>query len=270
MIHYDNPNIDYEFCIQPIGGLGNRLLALSAALRFIDRGYFGRLRIWWNTNDEMGADINDILTINKPVSYGPPLENSANYPLVNLPGTFKVPIHNRVGVCHYTHFKSVEDDNEQDITEELKHALRHINFNKDLISISDTIDVTNRIGIHCRRSDFWANHHELAARHHVKLDRFMADYLEKTYPNDKFFIATDSPYTLLYFEERFGNRIIHYPKAYYPLWRTRNSHSVREAVVDMILLSRCSSIIADSNSTFSLTASWLGRKNKLLWELPKL
>lgn len=268
MIQHSDPN-NYEFSVEPICGLGNRLLVLSAGIRFLNKGYFKSMKVCWRPSEDLLATIEDVLTLDGPITYGLPYPEGTHLPLQNMPNTVRVPITDKINVCHFATFRSSKDDPDADLTNEWKEALKSIHFRRDLTAIADTIDVSDRIGIHCRRSDFWAQNHETAARCHVKLDRFFVNYLKSVYPDKKFFLATDSPYTLINFEEGLGDQIIHFPKTSYPIWRTRNSKSVKEAVVDMILLSRCSSIIADSDSTFSLVASWLGNIEKTRWQIPK-
>jgi len=268
MIQHNTDN--YNFSLEPICGLGNRLLALSSGIRFLNKGYFRNMNVHWGLSEDLLSPIEDLFTIDGPVTYGPPYQDGINYPLHTMPQAVRVPIADKINICHFSTFRSNNDGPDDDLTSEWREAITKIRFKRDLISIADTIDVRGRIGIHCRRSDFWTQHHEIAARYHTKLDKFFIEYLKSVYPNNKFFIATDSPYTLITFEEHFQNRLIHFPKSSYPLWRTRNSKSVKEAIVDMILLSRCASIIADSPSTFSLTASWIGNIRKINWNTPQV
>lgn len=262
MNHHDKDSIFY---ITPHGGLGNRILMMIAAIRFINKKYYTYCKVNWHKTDELNASYDEIFEQpHQHIIEGQPT-NSYTY---NLQNNLEPTIEHidGININHYACFRSVLDDQTANLEGEYRQAAKSLRFKQYYYNIADTIDIKDRIGIHCRRTDFWTQNHEEAARTHVRLDKQFIKYLNTTHQNEKFFIATDSPYTLINFEDNINN-IIHYPKTEYPLWRTRSSNCIKEAIIDHILLSRCKKIIADSNSTFSLTASWLGRIRKEPWKL---
>lgn len=140
---------------------------------------------------------------------------------------------------------------------------------------ANTIDVSNHIGIHCRRTDWnyvtptagQQRIPDIEERHKLFAlsDNKLINYANHT--SNKLFIATDSPYTLAYFKTSLGDRLTNYPKSHYPSEYysneyNRNTDCVHDAIVDMILLSRCTEIIADSDSTFSMVSGIIGNTPK--------
>lgn len=258
-----------EFCVIPVGGLGNRILAILSGLRLVQKGYYKSMRICWEAAEEVAAEISDIFDTTN-LNLGLPFADGPILPLHNRPKGTPVPNYNRINIISFDRFTSINDKDHSTFHDDLKDNCCHLKFRSDLVALANTIDPNKCVGVHCRRTDFWVTNHEQAARKYIALDRNLAKYLTIKFPDKTFFIATDSPYTMVFFEEFFRGREIHFPKGNYPIWRSRNLKSIQEAVVDMILLSRCETIVADSTSTFSLVAAWLGGKNKHRADLEKM
>jgi hypothetical protein len=261
IIDHTGPTSNLEFCLIPVGGFGNRLLAIASGLRLLDKNYYGKMTIHWITNDEIGTKLNEIITINGNIHEAPPHPNSPTLPLGALP-TIRVPTHNKLNICHFSLFRSIEDHPTTDLTTEYKTALQRIQYHPDIQTQANTINTTNLIGIHCRRTDYWTHNQETAAKIHTQLDKNITTYIKTHHPNEQIFLSTDSPYTLAHLQNELKNQIIHYPKTHYPIWTTRNPQTTKEAIIDHLLLSKCKKIIADSTSTFSQTAAWIGLIDK--------
>lgn len=257
---------EYELCVIPLCGLGNRLLVIASGLRLLNNGYYDRLRIEWDPTDELDSHPHELFMIDANFEYGRRFEEAPLLPLCSLPSGVRISKKNKLNVMHFAPFRSKDDDISADLTVSYKRAFKSLTFLPEFHAIADMIDVSKAIGIHCRRSDYWGGNHEEAARHHMSLDELFANYIELTYPDRTFFLASDSPYTIIYFEKRFGDRLKYYSKADYPQQHIRNNKCVRNSIVDIILLGRCEKIIADSNSTFSLSAAWLANKDKEIWK----
>ena len=71
--------------------------------------------------------------------------------------------------------------------------------------------------------------------------------------NYKFFLCTEDEETEERFRKIFGNAIIYFPKKF----RGRdNTNSIKEALIDLLLLSKCNIILGTFLSTFTEVAWW--------------
>lgn len=256
-------NVNRTFSITPIGGLGNRILALAASIRLINKGYYNDFRINWFQTHDLDAQLDEILTVDSKYILGPPYPENPVLTLSQI-GDIAIPTTDKINICHFGTFQTIYDDT--DVTPEFIEACSKIKHSQRIIDAASTIDTKNTIAIHCRRSDFWSNNHETAARIAIDLDHKFAQYLLEKYPTEQLYLSTDSPYTLIHFEKVFKDRLIYYPKQLYPLWNNRNNPCMIEAAVEHYLLSQSKMIIADSNSTYSTTAAWMAGKQKELWK----
>ena len=80
----------------------------------------------------------------------------------------------------------------------------------------------------------------------------------KSFPRDaRFFVSTDSQEAFRWLHARFGNRVFQRPKVH----DNRSSVAgVREGLVDLLLLSRCTAVIGTGRSSFSHIAALIGRR----------
>ena len=82
-------------------------------------------------------------------------------------------------------------------------------------------------------------------------EAMMRSFPQKT----RFFISTDSQEAFRWLLARFGNRVFQRPKVH----DTRSSLAgVREGLVDLLLLSRCTAVIGTGRSSFSHIAALIG------------
>ncbi len=247
--------------------------AIASAIRLLDRNIFDELQIYWKQSPDLQSDLNDIIKINDTNVIDISNTHILHIDNIKIPNGFRIPSNPLVTVKAYDFFTDSQDPiGKMALKDQFSTPIRKIKFRQDLYNKASEINVTNRIGIHCRRTDYPPMKIKLgkAARakyyHHLDID--FANAIESMYPDDKLLIASDSLDTTNYFMHRFGDRIIHSPKHNYPIWSNRPQKTVEEGIIDMILLSRCKSLIVDSNSTFCTVAGWFGNITKHMWTRP--
>ncbi len=255
--------------IIPRFGLGNRLIAIASALRLKQLGYFDNIRVQWESSNDLNANFNDLLEINDITLTGP--EDGDIH--VGIPHKHTIPNHNRVTVEVYDLFTVVDDPNNDSvaISREIAASFQKISFLPRFYKLADQYNVTGRIGLHCRRSDYPFSKppadQTIIPRYHNLIDKEFAADIKGAY-HGPFFLASDSAKTEAYFTAAFSGLLMSKKKAY-PEWSTRPMDTVIEGVVDMILLSRCKLIVADSHSTFATVAAWMGAIEKFVWVRPE-
>ncbi len=123
----------------------------------------------------------------------------------------------------------------------------------------DSFDRAEVIGVHIRKGDFKGLYDGRAGI--SKEEDFMERMkcLLEVNSNYKFLLCTEDEETEERFLQRFGkDKIIYFPKRF----RDRNSsNGVKEAFVDILLLSKCPIIIGTFLSTFTEIAWWMGNCN---------
>lgn len=257
--------------IQPRFGLGNRLLVLASGIRLVQLGLFGQLRVSWRPEKDLNCEIDKILDgpfVKDPYSQEDDDRSTVFVDYFQMSAnTVRVPLLNHVTVRAFGVFTYEGDKTEPAaMTTQFKQALAKLRFHPDLVQKADRYDVAHRVGVHCRRTDFPAKMLGLDTdKAHVAMDLSMADALVTHFPDEPLFLATDCPRTDRYYKSRFGDRLIAASKSNYPDGSNRPEASIEEAVVDLLLLSRCRRLVADTFSTFSLVAGWLGGRDKSIW-----
>ena len=256
--------------VVPVGGLGNRLLALFSALQLVSAGEFSSLRVLWAKSAlECGIEFGELGVINIPheiITYNTYKELSL-HPICHQAWRKNnqfLPYLDGQIIISSTRFPNMlaRLDGYDDLRRGNLFRFKDKHYRK-----ADTINVDGRTGIHCRRTDWHSIAIEEGYMKFVASDDKMIRYINST--ADELFVATDSPYTLARLRTVTGGRQIHYPKQYYPTTYPlpagacqRNMDCVNDAIIDMILLSRCTQIIADSASSFSTISSILGNIQK--------
>ena len=108
------------------------------------------------------------------------------------------------------------------------------------------------VGVHVRRGDFRRPYRP--AQNDGKFFSAM-DAVLRDRPDARFALATDSEETERLFVARYHARIVSHAKA----TRDRDqTEAIQNALVDLLLLARCSHLIGTYSSTFSEVAWWLG------------
>ncbi len=253
----------------PRFGLGNRLMAIASAIRLQEIGEFNNVVIQCEPNSHFNAPI-DLLGIEN-VTIVHHQEKDDIY--AGLPQDHKIQSCDRVTVEAFDIFTVDTDTTDpHTIRKEIIKALKRVKFQPKYHRIADQYKVENCIGLHCRRSDYPFSQPIMSddklSRYHDLLDKKFAADIQQQYQGP-YFLASDSEKTNEFFKHKIPG-IIQASKSNYPNWSTRSTRAVEEGIVDMILLSRCTKIIADSQSTFSTVSAWLGNIEKLSWARPKV
>ncbi len=104
------------------------------------------------------------------------------------------------------------------------------------------------IGVHVRRTDFHSRSRAQDSRYIDRMKQLIGQD-----PSIQFFLATDNPESETFFQSHFPKQIVTYPKEY-KTDRLRQT-SVKDALIDMLLLARTKLIILPLYSSFSRLAT---------------
>lgn len=246
----------------PRYGLGNRLMAVASGLRLVNMGKFDELRVCWHPSGDLDIPIHAIMD-GPYVVNDAPAEESVYFNYVGIPNDSKIPLLPQITVEAFHPFTFEGDKTPfPKVNQQLGNALRSLTFKAD-----PTLDVSGCVGIHCRRSDYLVSHTDSTAYHRF-IDQAFAEVVAQQCPTGRLFLATDSAETDGHFRRQFGDRLVTLPKKHYPVMANRPADTVMEGLLDLLLLSRCQKILADSYSTFSTVAGWLGGIEKFIWHRP--
>ncbi|MFT6271837.1 MAG: hypothetical protein ACI9KS_000348 [Sulfitobacter sp.] len=108
--------------------------------------------------------------------------------------------------------------------------------------------VDKKLGVHVRRTD-----HSYAIKQSETAEYFAL--LDARPPEERFFLCTDDPREEEMFQQRYPGRIQSYPKR--DLDR-RKPEAIEDALIDLLLLSRCTAVVASDGSLFSSCAAFIG------------
>jgi hypothetical protein len=104
------------------------------------------------------------------------------------------------------------------------------------------------LGVHVRRTD-----HKRSIEASQTADFFAV--LDARPVDERFFLSTDDENELAAFENRYGKRLLHYRNR--SLIRNESA-AIEDALINMMLLSRCTSIVGSGGSIFSACAAFMG------------
>jgi hypothetical protein len=269
-------NIPNELCVNPVGGMGNRLLVIISGLRLVYRGFYDNLIIAWRPGGDAGAPLDRLWQVPSPATCYLGNYIGSLFDCCQIPPIVRIPIRNRLVVRSYCLFRCVLDTKSIDeLDDEFMAIARQLTPVAEITSQADKYDVSQRVGLHCRRTDFSPSGcggyvpFELIGVYYPWLDQQFANFVEDNYHDDQLLLCSDSADTVAYFRYRFGKRLLALPHRHYPEMHRRSLDSTLEAAVDMILLSRCRIIVADSYSTFAQMASWLTNVPRRVWTRPQ-
>lgn len=263
-----------------LGGLGNRLRTIDAAIAFCDKlGH--QLEIIWPLTDEMAASYDDLFervpdfkVVRKPIR-AVILDKLIRSRLNRF-------IHVYKHVMPYHSVKFDEDIRDAESFEKLEEDLhrgsvflrtchpisggkKNYTWLKSIAGVSQRVihynsvfSIENRIvGVHIRRTDHvWAiqqSPDELFIKY-MRLELARA-------PHTKFFLFSDDEDTCERFAGYFGDSIMIRPK----IFGRDSVEATQDALVDWLLLSKCEVILHSFWSSFSYTASM--RFNRTLIEI---
>ena len=149
--------------------------------------------------------------------------------------------------------------------EKYKKSFSYLKINKDILDYVDefTKDWDNVIGLHIRS---W-----YCDRRKYHSNQLFEDVIDKLDHNKKIFLCGDNDQVLNYFENKYGDRIITHSQERYTdphLAESGHNSSIQtnvDAFIDLMLLSKCNTIIGTYASTFAEVAWWLGQcKSKVI------
>jgi len=211
-------------------GLSNRIKCVVNAMHIANINH-AMLFIDWKPSFSCGAKYEDIF------------EN-------------KIESINNIG-CYYKENDIIKEINTwefPDISkEQILEYLNSLIIKKEIMEKVNEFDLKNAVGIHCRRNEFRLNNEKNKSTNELffkKMDKIIAKNKDV-----HFFLATDSKKTEEEFYDKYVWRIITYPKL--NLDRER-SDTIIEAMIELILLSKCNTILGSYLSTYSEMAYWLG------------
>lgn len=256
-------------------GLANRLRALvgyQAMSYFLDAAFY----LWWTSDTWCNIDFthlfdgSNIKTIT-PVEWNILKENS------------EISIFDEH--CWFNEIWKTHLENRVPWLDFLRQATYHLGSLYPKRHIVDKIEhfsklhnIQNAVGIHIRWTDnikaykFWTNGYPDFNPNYVsKLEGFQK-YIENrftTEPDLRIFLATDNKKIEGNFKKLYGNNVIVYPKKYkrrklYLSYRKSGfrglvgrTSSIEDALIEMLLLSRCQMILGTYFSSFSkFSAVW--------------
>jgi hypothetical protein len=254
-----------------LAGLGNRLRTIDSAVAFCDKSG-QRLEIIWPQSDEMVASFDDLFervadfqVIPKPVS-GTILDRMMGCGKLNgfVPSFIRLMPYDSVKldeeISDAKKFKDLEEDLQQCSSflrtcHPITEAKRNYDWLKPVELIArqalfyDSVFNSEHrvVGVHIRRTDHVSAIQQSPDELFFKYMRLEIERM----PTVKFFLFTDDEKTCERFCDYFGDSMIIRPK----LFGRDSVAAIQDALVDWLLLSKCSTIFHSYWSSFSYTAS---------------
>jgi len=259
--------------IMPYGGLGNRMRSVDSAIE-LSKCTGKKLRVIWDANEELNASFSALFK--KTELFEVEETRTAYFPrkLKEKSAVFfkKMGINYPFGTDLVLHEKDIRRLNEKNVDfcglKKYDKIFIFINGSfmkpeKPFEAFKPSREVSTRIekvmkgfsprtiGIHIRRTD------NAEAIKNSPLEKF-SELIQKEQEEDastSFYLSTDSPEAEEFIKEEFPGRVITYDKE---LSRS-SEEGIKDALVDMICLSKTEKIIGSYYSSFSEVASMIGR-----------
>jgi hypothetical protein len=237
-------------------GLCNRIKTVVSGMRLREERRRPRLVIRWPVDGDCGCSFAEL--------FGNPFEVAASIPRSDLRDHWRLWIAgDEVPAGFASNYAAAEgrsiDLEYARIPERLRRLYaRHFGALSPRPAIRGRVEElaaelpADTVGVHVRRGDF-----RRPGRPAQNDQQFFAamDAVLRDRPGARFLLATDSEETERLFVERYRARIVRHPKQ----TRARDcAPAIRDALVDLLLLARCSHLIGTYSSTFSEVAWWLG------------
>lgn len=256
--------------IEPIGGLANRMRMIASYIEFAEKKGLD-VSCVWNINNELGASFHSLFRDTDRVRFVSDKKfklYSSNQK--NLLKRWLVTFLNKCKGYHFVVKDSdvaIYGDNLEGILskhvcmyvctcEELKYATDFSMFkpNYDLQTIIDTYCeqfTKNTIGLHIRRTD------NVLSIEKSPLSLFENAILEELSVNaeTKFYVTSDDETVEKSLKERFSDKVIIREKQY----GRGDEQGIKDAVIDLYLLSKTKKIYGSYWSSFSDIASRIGQ-----------
>jgi len=257
--------------VTPMGGLGNRLMAIfgTIACCFIEK--YDQLVIRWAKNGHCPLSLHEIIKI---VNVDHQVLETPKY-VHKLPELVLKPFQFFGDGCIYESTMSSSSPSPLTIMQWIiDNIAKYVEF------IPYQPIAATKLGLHCRRSDWGAtsvNNYDMTDNLREKrqiLDVEFEKFINPIITGHSTFLSTDSIRTEDYIKSRHPHVIIT-KKTRYPIRTSRDAVLMREALVDLHTLAESQTIIRDSESTFSFVATLMNggftRPNRLItWPRPVL
>lgn len=259
--------------IKPYGGLGNRIRSVDSAIALAEcTGK--KVKVIWDANEELNCPFSELFELSdkfelKEIStnYFPRKVNEKFSILlhklsINYPFSYDSVLHEsdisrlkseHYNFCDQKHFKKIYIN----INGRFLLPEEPYKFFKPVKSIEARVDELSKsfnshtIGIHIRRTD------NQMAIINSPLERFFELMADEKSRNEKvkFYLATDSPESEKKITDRFPGDVIMIQKEL----RRDKEEGIKDALIDLLCLSRTSKIIGSFWSSFSEVAAEMGK-----------
>lgn len=251
-------------------GLGNRIKCMVSTIKRCSEStnyeVIAKPCVYWPINNQCGCDFEDIFK--SDILFEDICEEEFNL----------LKEYGKTGDAHINKSWKLETDYIKDIDfkynrlprssiNEFLPYIHYIKPRQDIVDMAytfvniykDSFSKNEVIGVHIRKGDFIGLYD---GRHRISKEEYFIEKMRcllEINPNYKFLLCTEDEDTEERFRKIFGSsRVIFFQKRF----RDRNTkESIKEAFVDMLLLSRCSIIIGTFLSTFTEMAWWFGGCN---------
>lgn len=245
-------------------GLANRMLMLAGAQR-LARLTQRKLLLYWPENDQLGGPFESLFQ-NAPAL----LRDHDLHELLRSDRTMKVynawqcpPLYEAVAragdeaemvlLKGWTAPKFA-DETLADIRGELCAELRRLTPVDELRAAADALELPERcLGVHIRIGEAWEYVDDFVQSKREHFESILRAVLDQC-GDARILLATTRPEVEQHFRGLFGGRVVALPKS----GRGRARDAVREALVELLLLSRTRGVLGNFGSTFSQVAAMLG------------
>ena len=274
-------------------GLGNRILGLASVLVVAEESNRD-LAIVWEKNHRCFAEFNDIFDMDVRLIKKNEVKNfDITHPGFRPRSVFEEARSKNILTCKIKYFK-------ERVSQKIKSLKFRSSINTEVGRISAKWNLSEAIGLHLRETEneqFFIKYKRLAYSKPLyilkrfgystffsflfespkmtkrkRLVRFAARECKKHHVN-KIFIASDSKEGLDYLKKKLSLKkldIYHLKDAHTQKnvrnrkWRVRRQTTVRQAAIDLILLSRCKKILTSvNNSSFARVSSMIINDSKI-------
>jgi len=246
----------------PNAGLGNRMQCIDSCIG-LSRKLNRELQILWPINEQLNCPFDrlfevpegvDLVQVDRWVDQRSHIDGfgatrvldteffHANKPGASFWNDFSFDPMDRVFIKGYHRFYA------------RKYGDTYLNPTAEVMAkVTENMHLVDGcLGVHVRRTDH---------KHAIEVSK-TEDYfslLDARPKEECFFLSTDDAVEEFAFRDRYGDRVKIYKKRSF---MRSESAAIEDAFMDMLLLSRCTAIIASAGSTFSACAAFIG--NRLL------
>ena len=224
-------------------GLCNRLKCVVNALEVAEK-LGSKLSIDWQPSYSCGIEYGDLF------DYGPSHANLDDSIQVS---TWKLPYN-----CDFK-FNNIKTDVRNKILKYIHKVKTRIRYNyikeaEDYIEAwSEFVSFKDIVGLHIRRNEFILSHDKKQSTDTQFFDKI--DAIIKKNPDTKFYLATDSKHTEDIFKKRYKDKIY----TFYKTCLDRSKpQAIKEAMIELLILSKFKTLIVSGLSTYSEMAWWFG------------